>query len=208
MKYRMYCKQIEKRAALALALALQACAYTPSKEAANRQPDSVQTDEEDAGSRPDAPGRFDGREPAGMRGDFTWLNEVESEFGRVAAETSSRALAGQNKQEILMKQKDWAFGYLPRTNHFYVTLQGTQYQMVQTKIDDGGRFAFAAEGQSESPVTFAVTRGEGRSVASGDACSAEISYWSKSAKSYVTERKSVAGRPCARMLGLLKDYVP
>ena len=45
-------------------------------------------------------------------------------------------------------------------------------------------------------------------MASGDNCSMEISFWSKRAKNYVTERKSVSGKSCARMLGLLKDYVP
>jgi hypothetical protein len=189
-----------------LALGLSACAYTPSNNVNERQPSSVQ-DEEDGGVK-DRHTRFDGREPSSMKGDFTWLNEVEDEFGRVAAETSSRAVASQNKHEVLMKQKEWSFSYLPKTNHFYVDIQGTQYQMVQTKLDDGERFAFAAEGQAENPITFAVTKGEGRHVASGDACATEISYWSKSAKSYVTERKSVTGKSCARMLGLLKDYVP
>ena len=209
MKYRMYCKSVKIGAIFVVALGLSACAYTPNKETGtDRAPDSVQTDEDSGSSHKVPGGHFDGREPAAMKGDVTWLNDVEDEFGRVAAETSSRAVASQNKHEVLMKQKEWAFSYLPKTNHFYVDLQGTQYQMVQTKIDDGERFAFAAEGQAENPLTFAVTKGEGRSVASGDACTTEISYWSKSAKSYVTERKALAGKTCARMLGLLKDYVP
>lgn len=220
MKYRMYYCQIKIGALFILALGLASCANTPYKDANGneRQPSSVQTDEgtggdshtkaRNDGRQTEAQPQFDGREPSSMKGDFTWLNEVEDEFGRVAAETSSRAVASQNKHEVLMKQKEWAFSYLPKTNHFYVDVNGTQYQMVQTKIDDGERFAFAAEGQAENPVTFAVTRGEGRNVASGDACATEISYWSKSAKSYVTERKAVTGKPCARLLGLLKDYVP
>jgi hypothetical protein len=214
MKYRMYCNQIKIGAMFLVALGLSSCAYTPSKDGVNeRQPSSVQTDEDNGNSikpRGRFEGRqaFDGREPSSMQGDFTWLNEVEDEFGRVSAETSSRVVAGQSKHEVLVKQKEWAFSYLPKTNHFYVDVSGTQYQMVQTRIDDGERFAFAAEGQAENPVTFAVTKGEGRNVASGDACATEISYWSKTAKSYVTERKSVTGKSCARMLGLLKDYVP
>ncbi len=211
MKYRMYCKQIEIRAIFILALGLSACASTPQNgangNANDRQPDSVQTDE-DSGHEHHVPSRFDGREPAGMKGDVTWLNEVEDDFGRIAAETSSRAVASQNKHEVLMKQKEWAFSYQPKTNHFYVVLQGIQYQMVQTRIDDGERFAFAAEGQAENPLTFAITKGEGRNVASGDVCATEISYWSKSAKSYVTERKALQGKNCVRMLSLLKDYVP
>lgn len=208
MKYRMYCKKIKIGAMITLALGLSACASTPQNTSGSRQPGSVQSDEDDTKQK-HGPYRFDGREPSSMKGDFTWLNEVEEDFGRIAAETSSRAVASQNKHEVLMKQKEWSFSYLPKTNHFYVNLQGTQYQMVQTKIDDGERFAFAAEeGQAENPLTFAVTRGEGRNVASGEACTVEISYWSKSAKSYVTERKALQGKNCQRMLGLLKDYVP
>jgi hypothetical protein len=209
MKYRKYYRQIEIKAVFILALGLSACASTPQGDENGkiRQPDSVQTDE-DGGSAHRVPSRFDGREPAGMKGDFTWLNEVEDDFGRIAAETSSRAVASQNKFEVLMKQKEWSFSFQPKTNHFYVDLQGTQYRMVQTRIDDGERFAFAAEGQAENPLTFAVTKGEGRQVASEDVCTTEISYWSKSAKSYVTERKALQGKNCVRMLGLLKDYVP
>ncbi len=205
MKYRKYCNQIKIGANFILALGLSACASTNNNQGMDREPSSVESERE---REVDRPGKYDGREPASMKGDFTWLNEVEEDFGRIAADTSKRAIAGQNKQEVLVKLKDWNFSYLPRTNHFYVVLQGTQYQMVQTKIDDGERFAFAAEGQAENPLTFAVTKSQGRSVASGKSCDAEISYWSKSAKSYVTERKSISGKPCERMLGLLKDYVP
>lgn len=210
MKYRMYCKSIKIGSVIIAALSISACATTKNSE---RQQASVQADETDGGEKAAS---YDGREPSSMKGDFTWLNEVEDEFGRVAAETSSRAVASQNKQEVLMKQKEWAFSFLPKTNHFSVELQGTQYQMVQTKIDDGERFAFAAEHQTENPLTFAITKGEGRNVASGDgskgasgdSCATEISYWSKNAKSYVTERKNVTGKACSRMLQLLKDYVP
>jgi len=204
MKYRKYYIQIKIGAIFTLALGLSACASTNGSQNLNREPSSVKSDDQEI----DRPSNFDGREPASMKGDFTWLNEVEEDFGRIAAETSKRAVASQNKQEVLVKLKEWNFSYLPKTNHFYVVLQGVQYQMVQTKIDDGERFAFATEGQAENPLTFAVTKSEGRNVASGMSCDAEISYWSKSAKSYVTERKSVSGKPCERMLGLLKEYVP
>ena len=211
MKYRKYYKQVKTGSVILLALSLSACAYTPRNNSGDRQPDSVQ-DNEGGSSEKHAPGRADlradGREPSSMKGDVTWLNEVEADFGRIASETSSRAVASQNKHEVLMKQKEWTFSYLPKTNHFYVVLQGTSYQMVQTKIDDGERFAFAAEGQAENPLTFAVSKGEGRNVASGEACAVEISYWSNSVKSYVTDHKAVKGKNCSRMLSLLKDYVP
>lgn len=207
MKYRMYSSQITIGITFLIALGLSGCAYTPSKQQADRKPDSMHS-EEPVEKENRVPARFDGREPASMKGDFTWLNEVESEFGRVAAEASSRVVASQNKHEMLMKQKDWAFSYLPKTNHFYVNLQGVQYQMVQTKIDDGERFSFAAIGQQENPVTFAVGKSSGRNVASGESCTTEISYWSKKTNSYVTDHKSLSGKACLRMMGLLKEYVP
>jgi hypothetical protein len=80
--------------------------------------------------------------------------------------------------------------------------------MVKPPNHAGERFAFAAEGQAENPLTFSVTAGEGRRVASGSACDTEISYWNKKAKSYVTEQKAFDGKACERMMSLLKDYVP
>jgi hypothetical protein len=216
----MYCNQINFGALIILALGLSACASNPaqSDHASPIQDQDTSKSGETGQKVPDHfsdrtvdAQKLDGREPSSMKGDFTWLNDVEDEFGRVAAETSSRAVASQNKHEVLMKQKEWIFTYLPKTNHFYVEVQGTQYQLVQTGLGDGDRYAFAAEGQSENPITFSVSRGDGRSVASGKpaaSCGTEISYWSDSAKSYMTERKDVTGKSCERMLGLLKDYVP
>jgi hypothetical protein len=201
MKYRKYILLIKKGAIVLMALGLAACAST-----GNRHPDSVNGDQEDQDVLHQHD--YDGREPASMRGDFTWLDEVEDNFSRIAAETSNRAVASQSKQEVLLKQKDWKFGYQPKSNHFYVDLQGVSYKMVQTTINDGERFAFAAEGQAENPLTLAVSQGEGRNVASGTVCETEISYWNRKTKSYVTEHKEVSGHPCERLLGLLKDYVP
>lgn len=182
---------------LSLALGLAACASS-----GDRAPSSVKDTEN--------PRTYNGREPASLQGDFTWLNQVEDDFGRIADETSTRAVASSNKQETLLKEKDWSFSFLPKTNHFYIDLQGTAYRMVQTRINDGERFAFAAEGQAENPLTLSVSRGEGRAVASGNTanCDAEISYWSKKAKAYVTDRASIKGKSCDRMIDLLKDYVP
>jgi hypothetical protein len=200
MKYRKYTQTIRSGAFIILALGLAACAST-----GNREVSSIHQDDSD-GRKED---KYDGREPAAMRGDFTWLNEVEDNFGRIADDSSNRNVASDNKNQVLVKQKDWAFSFLPKTNHFYVDVQGTNYKMVQTRINDGERFAFAAEGQAENPITFSVVKSEveGRKVAS-ESCDSEISYWNKKSKSYVTERKTVAGKSCERLLALLKDYVP
>ncbi|RZA07524.1 MAG: hypothetical protein EOP11_07445 [Proteobacteria bacterium] len=197
MMYRTYASTIKFGFFAFLTLSLTACAT------GEKSVGSVSTDENN-------PRRYDGREPASLHGDFTWLNQVEDDFGRIADETSTRAVASSNQQETLMKDKNWSFSYLPKTNHFYVDLGGTAYRMVQTRINDGERFAFAAEGQAENPLTFSVARGEGRTVASSEneACETEISYWSKKTKSYVTDRTTVKGKNCQRMISLLKDYVP
>lgn len=199
MKYRKYIKQIKSGAIIIMAFGLGACASM-----GDRSPDSVSTDE-DSGSVQEK--EYDGREPASLHGDFTWLNQVEDDFSRIAAETSNRAVASESKHEVLVKRKDWSFSYLPKTNHFYVGVQGDSYKMIQTKINDGERFAFAAEGQSENPLVFSVVRSAGRGVASAS-CETEISYWNKRVKSYVTDRVKVLGNSCAQLLSRLKDYVP
>lgn len=200
MKYRMYIKSIKSGAIILMAFGLAACAST-----GNREISSV----EDTGDDAKMNSKLDGREPASMRGDFGWLNEVEDNFGRIANDGSDRTVASNNKQQVLVKQKDWQFSFLPKTNHFYVDVQGTNYKMVQTRIGDGERFAFAAEGQAENPVTFSVVKSEdeGRKVAS-QSCDSEISYWNKKSKSYVSERKTITGKSCDNLIALLKDYVP
>ena len=202
MKYRKYIATIKIGAVIIGALSLAACATTQG-----REPSSV--DEQDSSDKKIQ--KLDGREPASLQGDFTWLNEVEDDFSRIAAETSNRAVASQNKQEVLVKHKEWSFSFLPKTNHFYVDVQGVSYKMIQTKINDGERFAFAAEGQSENPLTLSVAKSEeSRKVASGSGsvCETEISYWNKKSKSYVTERKVLDGKSCDMLLSKLKDYVP
>lgn len=199
MKYRTYITKIKNGAIVIMALGLAACAST-----GDRSPDSVTTDDAYESVREK---NYDGREPASLKGDFTWLNDVEDDFSRIAAETSNRAVASESKHEVLVKQKGWSFSYLPKTNHFYVGVQGDSYKMVQTKINDGERFAFAAEGQAENPLVFSVVKAQGREVASAT-CETEISYWNKKSKAYVTDRIQVQGKSCAQLLTRLKDYVP
>jgi hypothetical protein len=203
MKYRKYTAIVGASLVVLMGVALSGCASS-----GGRSIDSVSEEETQEQRRID---RLDGREPQSLQGNFTWLNEVEDDFGRIAAETSNRAVASQNKQEVLLKGGGWTFSFLPKANHFYISLQGVNYRMVQTKIDEGERFAFAAEGQSENPLTFSVARSsEVRGVASQSSggCETELSYWNKSKKSYVNDKKPVVGAPCERMLTLLKDYVP
>lgn len=199
MTYRKYISKVSIGASIAiLALALMSCATTPRGSASE---DSETTDAKKEKE-------YDGREPASMKGEFTWLDEVGDNFGKIAAETSNRAVASESKHRVLLKEKNWVFSYLPKTNHFYVDIQGVSYQMAQTTLNDGERFAFAAEGQAENPVTFSVHKGEGRGTASGTSCSTEISYWNKKSKSYVTNSKNVNGKSCERLISVLKDYVP
>lgn len=200
MGYRKYVSKIKSGAIIIMALGFAACAST-----GDRSPDSVyESDEEGESVREH---EYDGREPASLHGDFTWLNEVEDDFSRIAAETSNRAVASESQHEVLLKRKGWSFSYLPKTNHFYVSLQGSSFKMVQTRINDGERFAFAAEGQSENPVTFSVAKASGREVASA-VCDTEISYWNNKSKSYVTDKVQLNGKSCNNLISKLKDYVP
>lgn len=198
MKYRKYISKIKSGAIIGLVFAVTACASVDRNPSSEDDVDTAKEEEQ-----------YDGREPASLHGDFTWLNEVEDDFSRIAAETSNRAVASQSKPEVLMKKKDWHFGYVPKTNQFYVEVQGLSYKMIQTRINDGERYAFAAEGQSENPLTLSIIKAPGREVASeGEVCEAEISYWNKKTKSYVSDNEQLKGKACEHMLSLLKDYVP
>lgn len=199
MKNRMF-KSVIKTGAIIMAFGLAACASTGS-----RSPDSVNSDEREKTIHERA---TEGREPGALKGDFTWLNEVEENFNRSASATSNRSVASEKKPEVLLKKKEWAFSYIPKTNHFYVNLDGTTYEMIQTRINDGERFAFAAAGQADNPLTFAVMRGDSRKLASGEVCETEISYWRKSKNAYVTDKVQVKGKNCSRLLSLLNNYVP
>ena len=196
--YRKYQKSILLGAIIIGAITLGACAST-----GGRAPDSVE-DEKGSTER-----RFDGREPASLRGDFTWLNEVGEDFDRIASETSSRAVASDNR-ETLVQKGNWRFSYLAKSNNFYVTLNGETYKMVQTSIGDGESYAFAAEGQADNPVTLTFVPVSGRKVASSGAsvCNAELAYWSGKTKSYVKENHKVVGKSCNKLIGKLREYIP
>ncbi len=97
MKYRKYIQSIRSGALIILALGLAACAST-----GNREVSSIHKDDSDGSDRAE---KYDGREPAAMRGDFTWLNEVEDNFGRIADDSRNRAVASDNKNQVLVKQK-------------------------------------------------------------------------------------------------------
>ncbi len=200
MQYRKYKSAILVGAIIIVAQGLFACASTPG----NRQPSSIENNSEDEIQQH----RYDGREPASMHGGFTWLDDVGDNFSRIAADTSNRAVASENDKEVLIKQKNWNFSYLPKTNHFYVGLHGETYSMVQTSIGDGKSYAFAAEGQADNPVTLSLIRSEGRQVASGIQCDAQLSYWNAKTHSYTKDVHQVHGEACEHLINKLKDYVP
>lgn len=196
MKYRKYIS-IKNGAILGIILLAVGCASMDE----GRSIDSTSNEDEEHM-------RYDGREPASARGDFGWLNQVEDDFGRIASETSSRAIASQNKREVLATSKKWAFSYLPKSNNFYLELNGATYKMIQTKINEGERFAFAAEGQSENPVVIAFTKGSERNPASETACRGEISYWSISKRAYISEDQTLSRENCNQLWTALREYVP
>lgn len=194
MQYRKYKIAILVGLCLISAQGLLAC----KQASVERKPDSI--------TKPDEGN--DGREPASMQGVVNWLDDVGDKFNRIASDTSNRAVASENEKEMLIQQKNWSFSYLPKTNHFYIGLQGEVYSMVQTSFGDGESYAFAAEGQAENPVTLSVIPSKGREVASGSACNTEISYWNAQAHRYVKDSEHLSGKACARLMKKLKDYVP
>ncbi len=149
-----------------------------------------------------------GREPASMRGNFTWLDQVEDDFGRIASETSNRTVASEQEHQTYIKQKKWSFSYSEKTNSFFVKIGDQNYKMIQSSIGDGESYAFAAEGQTENPVTLSVIQKTGREVASGSTCQAELNYWNADSRVYMKEQARLQGKSCNKLVSRLKDYVP
>lgn len=184
-------------------LILSACATTGA-----REPSSINDEEENTRGVINRPEHQHGREPAAMKGNFQWLDQVEEDFGRIASETSHRTVASEQSKETYIKQKAWNLSFSEKTNSFYVNFGEQNYKLVQTSIGDGESYAFAAEGQTENPVTLSVIHKMGRNVASGGDCQAELSYWSAQKHAYVKEQTELQGAGCARLVQKLKDYVP
>lgn len=155
----------------------------------------------------------EGREPASMVGNQDWLNEVQDDFSRIADETSSRSVASR-KPDILIERERWAFQFTPASNRYNLRLDGVSYQMVQTNFDDQDIFSFAAEGQTESPITLTFARNEGRQFASveaanqASACSVELSFWDSKNKKHKKDEANIQGERCDRVVDQLRSYVP
>jgi len=191
MAYRKY--KFTVLGLLFIAFAMGACTSTGV-----RKPSSINNEME----------RHRGREPAALKGNFTWLDQVEEDFGRIAAETSSRTVASEQSKKTYIKKKNWWFAYSEKNNSFYANINGQNYKMVQTSISDGESFAFTAEGQTENPVTLSILHKAGRKVASNGSCNAELSYWNTHKHAYVKENTKLKGKSCAQLITKLKDYVP
>lgn len=193
MKYRTYNLSI---IGIILSLTLAACATT---ETGMREPAA---ESERQG--------IDGNEPKEPKENpkFSWLDKVGDDFGKIAAETSNRTVASEAKRQTLIQKNGWAFYFSPKANQFYLSLQGREMQMVQTSLGDGDTYAFAAEGQGESPVTLSLLRETGRQIASGQKCNVELAYWNAQSRAYTKEATNVEGKSCAQLVKKLKDYIP
>ena len=204
MEYRKYINLVQGVIVFA-ALGFAACSSTGT---VNRSPDSINQEQDQDEIDLRRQYQMDGREPASAKGDFTWLDEVEEDFGKIADETSSRTVASAGGKEVILKQNNWALQYAPSSNQFFVSVDGSAYRMVQTDIGDGDSFAFAAEGQAENPVTLNVSRiHEGRVIASLT-CRAELSYWNKGERAYNKDRAVIQGKNCEHLIERLKEFVP
>ncbi len=206
MRYRKYLKLVQGVTIISFAaLGFAACSSTGVVE---RSPDSINQENQNNDADEHRSYRLDGREPAGLSGSATWLNDVEEDFGRIADETSSRTVASSKGSEVLLKKSNWTLQFVPANNQFVVSIDRSSYRMVQTNIGDGDSFAFAAEGQSENPITLNVNRiNEGRVVASLR-CRAELSFWDKKSHSYTKDRVETEGKACENLMVRLKEYVP
>lgn len=193
MQYRKYKSPI---ISIILAFGLAACASTGTNQ---RTPAS---EEERQG--------IDGHEPKETKDNpkFAWLNKVEEDFGRIASETSSRTVASEKRKQLLLQNNGWVFYFQPNSNQFFVELQGRTYKMVQTSLGDGESYAFAAEGQTENPVTLSLLREQGRRIASGQSCNAELAYWNQKQRTYTKDNARVDGKSCAQLIQKLKEYIP
>lgn len=196
--YKMYFNRSITTVLFSLAI-LSGCATTKPS-GAERDPAAAERETE-------------GREPASMVGNQEWLNEVQDDFSRIADETSSRSVASR-KPDILVERSRWAFQYVPANNRFNLRLDGATYPMIQTSLDDQDLFSFAAEGQTETPITLTFSRNEGRQYASleaagaASACSVELSFWDGKNKKYQKDEANIQGERCDRVVEQLRSYVP
>lgn len=152
------------------------------------------------------------REPSSLVGNVDWLNDVQDDFSRIADETSSRAVASK-QPDILLQKPRWTFLFHPNTNKFTLRLDGKSYGMVQTSIDDSSNFSFAAEGQTETPITLSVSlldeeRAPAQAGAVANLCTAELSFWDSQGKRYQKDSTDLRGERCARVIEQMRSFVP
>ena len=149
------------------------------------------------------------REPASMKGNFAWLNEVQSDFDRIAAETSSRSVAGSARTRILVQRKQWSFRFKEQTNRFLLKLNDQFFNLVQLSMEDDESYSFVADGQQENPITLSIYRKGGRRVANlGNVCVVELNFWDDMGKTYRKDTASIFGGRCSKVLSQLRSYVP
>lgn len=192
MKYRKY-KMVLAGVMLLVTMGLVGCAGGQV-----RSPDSVEDQQ------------YDGNEPQQRvrHLDTTWLNGVDETFGKVAARSSNRSLASQDK-EILLKKKGWNFFYQKSSNQFFLSLDGQSYRMIQTDLGEAGNFQFAAEGVTDNPPTLTIHGlGGNRGLASASQCNVDVGYFNKSQSTYAQKKVSMNSKSCAGLAKRLKDYVP
>jgi hypothetical protein len=187
--YRKY-KLVLASGILAISLGIVGCAGSGV-----RSPNSVE--------------QYDGNEPREhvKRIDLGWLNDVEQDFGTVAARSSSRSLASQDK-EVLFKHSDRSFFYQKTSNQFFLQIDGLTYRMAQSTLGDGGNYSFAAEGASENPPSVSIKGATSRGLASERKCTVNIGYFAKGKSVYTQDQVKVNTKSCVHMTQILKDYVP
>ena len=154
------------------------------------------------------------REPYSMKGDFKWLNKVQEDFARVAAETSSRSVAARKKDKLLVEAKDrkWKFFFSPENNIFYLKMGPATYTMTQPSLSEDDYFAFVPNGEDANTMSLTIQKdntNRGRKAASNlDTCSVELSFWNEQSRKYDKNNVKVKGIACSIMVKTINNHVP
>ncbi len=176
------------------------------------------------------------REPASMVGDFNWLNGVQDEFDRIAAESTYQSVANMSPT-ILVARERWSFLYHLDQNAFELHLDSRKFTMVQTKVENRGAYAFAAAGQEENPVTLSISQSEAQLDAQSSTqprtpssfqpntqsgtkfedvyaytesvnCIFELSFWDEKKHQYRKGVANIRGGRCTEIINHLRSYGP
>lgn len=204
MKYRKYLSRI-KTAAIVTGFivvmgGLQSCSTFKNRELATFGGEVEQDPKKEDR-------RYNGFEPKERPNDLGWLGEVEDGLNKMGTGDSHRALASDGAKEVLWNEAGWQFGFVKAMSQFFMNVNGISVPLKKTFNAEGEYYAFVGGEKPEYPSTFSVSKSQGRSVASGNVCQAQLSYWSENAKAYVTDGSQMDEKKCESLLAKMKEFL-